>query len=130
MLSLRFRDPQPLNHSLIGILRPNIPAADVTCTARQAGQLEISMQPYMLLRRTYYSVCHLKSIRGISICERMSTDKIPASAVPELELMPEAGPSKRTAAQKWHNPDGPPVGSNFGARILDDDQDVWSHNAW
>ncbi|KAI9636203.1 S-adenosylmethionine-dependent methyltransferase [Dioszegia hungarica] len=42
----------------------------------------------------------------------------------------EAGPSKRTAAEKWHNPEGPPVGSNFGARLLDDAQDVWSHNAW
>jgi hypothetical protein len=58
---------------------------------------------------------------------QQTTEKI---ASLDLEIQPEAGPSKRTAAQKWHNPDGPPVGSNFGARRLDEDQDVWSHNAW
>jgi hypothetical protein len=60
------------------------------------------------------------------------TDSTPsAEATPAfVDTSSEAGPSKRTAAEKWHNPEGPPVGSNFGARLLDDAQDVWSHNAW
>ena len=42
----------------------------------------------------------------------------------------EAGPSKSSAAGKWFNPLGPPPGSSFGARMLKEDQDVYSQNAW
>ena len=42
----------------------------------------------------------------------------------------EAGPSKGSAAEKWYNPLGPPVGSPLGARIIKEDDDVFSQNAW
>lgn len=42
----------------------------------------------------------------------------------------EPGPYKSSAAQKWHNPLGPPPGSNFGARLLKEDEDVYTQNAW
>ncbi|WVQ79877.1 hypothetical protein IAT38_001977 [Cryptococcus sp. DSM 104549] len=37
---------------------------------------------------------------------------------------------KKTVADKWLKPNGPPVGSTFGARLLKDDDDVFNHNAW
>ena len=50
-------------------------------------------------------------------------------AVPESDA---AGPStvKISAADKWAKPDGPPVGVTFGARRIQDDSDLWQHNAW
>jgi hypothetical protein len=39
------------------------------------------------------------------------------------------GPSVR-AADKWVKANGPPVGVTFGARKLNEEQDVWEHNAW
>ncbi|KAK4688851.1 hypothetical protein P7C73_g1250, partial [Tremellales sp. Uapishka_1] len=35
-----------------------------------------------------------------------------------------------SAAAKWEKPNGPPVGSTFGARLLKEDDDVFDHNAW
>ncbi|EIW71095.1 hypothetical protein TREMEDRAFT_42575 [Tremella mesenterica DSM 1558] len=37
---------------------------------------------------------------------------------------------KRTVADKWVQPHGPPVGSTFGARLLGEDSDPYSHNTW
>ena len=42
----------------------------------------------------------------------------------------EAGPSRISAADKWVKPNGPPVEVPFGARLLTEDQDVWTHNTW
>lgn len=36
----------------------------------------------------------------------------------------------QSVIDKWINPDGPPKGSTFGARKLQEDDDVWSKNAW
>lgn len=52
------------------------------------------------------------------------------SPPPLLQPQPEAGPSRLRAADKWLKPHGPPVGIAFGARLLGEEEDVWSHNAW
>jgi hypothetical protein len=53
-----------------------------------------------------------------------------ASPPPLLQPQPEAGPSRLRAADKWLKPHGPPVGVAFGARLLGEEEDVWSQNAW
>lgn len=53
-----------------------------------------------------------------------STTPIPPSA--------EAGPStlRVSVIDKWLKPNGPPRGVSFGARKLQEQDDVWSNNAW
>ncbi|BEI80086.1 hypothetical protein CcaverHIS002_0106150 [Cutaneotrichosporon cavernicola] len=52
------------------------------------------------------------------------TTPIPPSA--------EAGPStlRVSVIDKWLKPNGPPKGVSFGARKLQEQDDVWSNNAW
>lgn len=45
----------------------------------------------------------------------------------------EAGPSttiRQSVIDKWLNPAGPPKGTSFGARKLQESDDVFSNNAW
>lgn len=44
----------------------------------------------------------------------------------------EAGPStiRQSVIDKWLKPNGPPRGVSFGARKLQEQDDVWSNNAW
>jgi hypothetical protein len=37
---------------------------------------------------------------------------------------------RQSVIDKWLNPNGPPTGSTFGARKLQEDDDVFSKNAW
>ncbi len=73
--------------------------------------------------------------KNISRLPQLLRMAIPASPPPLAagSMLPssmEAGPSKSTAAGKWYNPLGPPPGSSFGARLLKEDEDVYTHNAW
>jgi tRNAThr (cytosine32-N3)-methyltransferase len=47
---------------------------------------------------------------------------------------PEAGPSTPPpvlrAYDKWHKKNGPPIGTQFGGRVLAEGQDVMDFNAW
>ena len=99
-------------------------------------------------RLTFNSQFHQKSSRKMSAVEGVTADlrTLSTSTLQPAELglststatsedpapTPEVeGEEKRqTAAEKWHNPNGPPVGSHMGARYLEGDKDVWDHNAW
>jgi hypothetical protein len=54
----------------------------------------------------------------------------PAGVVAGGQSQAEEEEKRKTAAEKWFNPNGPPVGSHMGARLLEADKDVWDHNAW
>lgn len=82
---------------------------------------------YLTRLKTFKGAHTLANIMAAEGGEAMAAAEVTPAFI---NTSAEAGPSKRTAAEKWHNPEGPPVGSNFGARLLDDAQDVWSHNAW
>ena len=75
-----------------------------------------------------------------------STNPVPAPVIDDISVITPAeaaheaastptddinapGPSVR-AADKWVKANGPPVGVTFGARKLNQEQDVWEHNAW
>ena len=59
----------------------------------------------------------------ITINAEASTSRAP---LPQLKQPMSSG----SVADKWVKPNGPPVGSTFGARLLTEDKDMWSHNAW
>lgn len=56
------------------------------------------------------------------------------SRLPACTTTPSIPPGKMEeagkAADKWVKPNGPPVGSQFGARLLTEEEDVWGQNAW
>ena len=69
-------------------------------------------------------------IRRSTMVEHTEPSSQP-SVVGDTTQLEAPGPSRMvSAADKWVKPNGPPVGVSFGARRLQEDQDVWQHNAW
>lgn len=85
-------------------------------------------------------VADLRSLSTSRVATPLASDTEPIMPSPEAQAAPvESAPSqqteeeeqkRKTAAEKWYNPNGPPVGSHMGARLLEGDKDVWDHNAW
>jgi hypothetical protein len=75
-----------------------------------------------------------RAIRATATTRFGTTSQRNYRATMDAPSNPEAGPSTPPpvlrAYDKWHKKNGPPIGTQFGGRVLAEGQDVMDFNAW